>query len=99
MSDLLRRAFEHLGLNSFSAVKESLRIRLQQLIPKLKQRKIMIPAPVVIGIVLFILDYWIRVVKKPKLYHNANETNQEILNKVKSEIPTGINLIDLLIIF
>lgn len=99
MSDLLRRAFEHLGLNNFSSLKETLRIRLQQLIPKLKQRKIMIPAPVVIGIVLFILDYWIRVVKKPKLYHNVNETNQEILNKVKSEIPTRIDLIHLLVIF
>ncbi len=83
MSDLLRRALEHFGLTSFSSVKEALRIRLQQLIPKLKQRKVMIPAPVVLGIVLFILDYWIRVVKKPKLYHHVNETNQEILNKVK----------------
>ena len=84
MSDLLRRALEHLGLNNFSSVKETLRIRLQQLIPKLKQRKVMIPAPVLLGIVLFILDYWIRVVKKPKLYHQVNETNQEILNKVPS---------------
>jgi len=89
MSDLLRKALEQLGQASFSSVKETLRIRLRQLLPQLKQRKIIMPAPVVIGIVLFILDYWIRVVKKPKLYHNANETNQEILSKVKSKIPMG----------
>jgi hypothetical protein len=87
MSDLLRKTLEHLGLKSFGSLKETLRIRLLQLLPKLKQRKVMIPAPVVIGFVLFLLDYWIRVVKRPKLYHDVNETNQEILAKVNSNIP------------